>query len=153
MVLPTGVMFLSIVAVAAAALAFVLTMPPQSRPDRAIPVAKPSASALPAPSAAPTLAPKPVIKKGQTFVEVYNNSNVRGLAGKIAKRASDNGWNVVGSDNWYGTVSASTVYAPPRLQPAARALAKDLGVGRVKPAVAPMKFDRLTVVLTGDYRG
>ena len=144
MVLPTGVMFLSIVAVAAAAPAFVLTRPPQSRPDRAIPVAKPSASALPAPSAAPTLAPKPVIKKGQTFVEVYNNSNVRGLAGKIAKRASDNG---------YGTVSASTVYAPPRLQPAARALAKDLGVGRVKPAVAPMKFDRLTVVLTGDYRG
>ena len=152
-VLPTSVMFLSIVAVAAAALAFVLTMQPHSQPDKVIPVAEPTVSIAPAvtPSARPK--PKPALKKGQTFVEVYNNSNIRGLAGKVAKRAGDAGWNVVGSDNWYGTVSASTVYAPPRLQRAARALAKDLGVARVKPAVAPMKFDRLTVVLTGDYRG
>ena len=153
MVLPTSVMFLSIVVVAAAALAFVLTLQPQSQPDKAIPVAEPTVSIAPAvtPTARPK--PKPVVKKGQTFVEVYNNSNIKGLAGKVAKRAGDSGWNVVGSDNWYGTVTASTVYAPQRLQPAARALAKDLGIGRVKPAIAPMKFDRLTVVLTSDYRG
>lgn len=151
MVLPTSVMFVSIIAVAAAALAFVLTMPPHSQPDKAAPVAEPAVVLTPAPTLKPV--PKPKIDKGQTFVEVYNNSNIKGLAGRIAKRAGDSGWNVVGSDNWYGTVSASTVYAPARLQPAARVLARELGVDRIKPAIAPMKFDRLTVVLTADYRG
>jgi hypothetical protein len=32
-------------------------------------------------------------------------------------------------------------------------LARDLGIARVKPSIAPMRNDRLTVILTGDYAG
>jgi len=115
----------------------------------------------PTPSPAPaTVAPKPVLKKkhrtpnvrrGQTYVEVYNNSNVTGLAGSTAKQIADAGWQVVGSDNWYGTIPASTVYYPPRLRAEAKLLAKDIGIHRLHPAIAPMKFDRLTVILTSGY--
>ena len=49
------------------------------------------------------------------------------------------------------TVPASTVYFPPRLQAAAKVLARDLGIRRLKARVAPMRNDRLTVILTSDY--
>ena len=119
--------------------------------------------ASPAPAQAPapaTVAPKPVLKKkhrapdvrrGQTYVEVYNNSNVSGLAGSTAQKIADAGWQVVGSDNWYGTIPASTVYYPARLHREAKLLAKDLGIHRLHPAISPMRFDRLTVILTADY--
>ncbi len=93
----------------------------------------------------------PVVKRGETFVEVFNNSGISGLAGSTAARAQGAGWQVVGSDNWYGTIDASTVYYPAGKLAAAKLLAKDLGVARVKPAIAPMRFDRLTVILTADY--
>ena len=92
---------------------------------------------------------KPAVQRGKVYVEVYNNSGVSGLAGRVAGRASTAGWNVVGSDNWYGTIPASTVYYPQRLKPAAKVLAHDLGVRRMQPAVDPMRLDRLTVILTG----
>ena len=60
------------------------------------------------------------------------------------------GWRVVGSDNWYGTIPASTVYYPAKLERAARALALDLGIRRTARAVDPMRLDRLTVILTAD---
>jgi hypothetical protein len=94
---------------------------------------------------------KPVVHRGQTYVEVFNNSGISGLAGSTAARAQGAGWQVIGSDNWYGTIAASTVYYPPRLKAAAKVLARDLGIGRVKPSIAPMRGDRLTVILTGDY--
>ena len=94
---------------------------------------------------------KPVVRRGQTYVEVYNNSGISGLAGRTAARASGAGWQVVGSDNWYGTIPASTIYFPPRLGEEARILGRDLGIRRLKPAIAPMRFDRLTVILTADY--
>jgi hypothetical protein len=62
------------------------------------------------------------------------------------------GWNVVGSDNWYGTIPATTVYFPPRLAAEAKQLALDLGISRRQPAVDPMRMDRLTVILTADTR-
>lgn len=112
--------------------------------------ANPSATpSQPSPTAKPR--PAPSFKRGEVAVEVYNNSGVHGLAAAVSARARDAGWNVVGSDNWYGTIPASTVYYPARLRSAATALARDLGISRVKPAVAPMRGDRLTVVLTGDY--
>jgi hypothetical protein len=82
---------------------------------------------------------------------VFNNSNIKGLAGKTATRAQRAGWNVVATDNWYGTVDTSTVYFPPRLKAAGTLLAKDLGITRVKPAIEPMRPDRLTVILTADF--
>ena len=102
----------------------------------------------------PTAKPKPTkpaIDKGKVYVEVYNNSGITGLAGRVAATATQAGWKVVGSDNWYGTIPASTVYYPPKLQRAARALALDLGIRRTVPAVDPMKLDRLTVILTSDH--
>ena len=100
------------------------------------------------PSRSPT---KPAIDKGKVYVEVYNNSGVTGLAGEVAASATQAGWKVVGSDNWYGTIPASSVYYPPKLARAARALALDLGIRRTVPAVDPMKLDRLTVILTADH--
>lgn len=94
--------------------------------------------------------PKPV-QRSEVYVEVYNNSNITGLAGSVTARMSGLGWQVVTTDNWYGTIPASTVYYPERLERAADLLSDDLGVERVQPAIAPMSLDRLTVVLTADY--
>ena len=88
----------------------------------------------------------------QAYVEVYNNSSISGLAAQTASELQDAGWNVVGTDNWYGTIDTSTVYFGPKLKAAAELLAQDLDITRVKPAIAPMRPDRLTVILTGEYR-
>ena len=61
-------------------------------------------------------APRPAVRRGETYVEVYNNSGISGLAGRTAGKARGAGWQVVGSDNWYGTIPASTVYFPERLR-------------------------------------
>ncbi len=147
---PSPVVILSIVAVAMAAIAFVATrgQGPAER-EVALPV-----SSSPSVSAAPTIKPdpkkqKPEVDRGAVLVEVYNNSGEQGLAGSVADRAAGIGWQVVGSDNWYGTIPASTVYFPQRLRAEARQLALDLGITRVLPVVEPMRGDRLTVILTG----
>ena len=151
---PSPLVILSIVAVAMAGLAFIATQDKGTVAQPLQTVAEPSPSVTPL--VQPTKKPAPVkrqpqVKRAEIFVEVYNNSGISGLAGTTAKMASGAGWNVVGSDNWYGTIPASTVYYPPRLATAAKALAKDLGISRLQPAVDPMRFDRLTVILTGDY--
>jgi hypothetical protein len=92
---------------------------------------------------------KPTLDRSQVLVDVFNNSQVTGLAAKVASQASKLGWQVVGSDNWYGTIPASTVYYPRQLLRAGHQLALDLGIRRTMPAVAPMRQDRLTVILTG----
>jgi hypothetical protein len=150
------VALLSVAAVVVAGAAFVSTGHDDEPTAAARPVV---ASTTPAPA---TTAPAPVVKKkpvkkkapvrrGGTYVEVYNNSGISGLAGSTAARAQGAGWEVVGSDNWYGTVPASTVYFPARLKAQAALLGKDLGIKRLKPTIAPMRGDRLTVILTRDY--
>jgi len=158
-VLPTRLLALCVSAVAVAALVFVANDPDQTPADRtATPtVSKPSST----PSATPTKealpAKKPVkkkpkkVKRGEVYVVIFNNTRTPGLAGGVAGKAKLAGWNVVGSDNWYGTVDGTSVYFPPRLKDAAKALGKDLGIARVRPAEEPMQFDRLTVILTDDY--
>jgi hypothetical protein len=94
---------------------------------------------------------KTVGRRRGTYGEVYKNSRVSARAGSTAARAQGAGWEVVGSDNWYGTIPASTVYYPARLHAQAKLLGKDLGISRLKPAIAPMRGDRLTVILTSDY--
>ena len=84
----------------------------------------------------------------QAYVEVYNNSAVSGLAAQTASVLQDGGWNVLATDNWYGVIPESTVYYPDGLRGQARLLARDLGIVRMMPAVSPMSFDRLTVILT-----
>jgi cytoskeletal protein RodZ len=86
-------------------------------------------------------------------VEIYNNTQRKGLADSVAGRARQAGWTVAGADNWHGKVAESTVYYPPGMLAAANQLARDLGVGRTKGALDNMKKDRLTVILTSDYTG
>ena len=157
---PSPLALLSAAAVVLAGLAFVNTSGEREQPVATSKPVTAKPSTVP-PRPAPTkTAPRPVIKKkprkpqiqrGDTYVEVYNNSGITGLAGATASKASGAGWQVVGSDNWYGTIPASTVYYPQRLRAEARLLAKDLDIHRLRPAISPMRFDRLTVILTSDY--
>lgn len=84
------------------------------------------------------------------YVEVYNNSAISGLAATRSAQLRDAGWQVVGVDNWRGVIPASTVYYPTGMAEQADRLAQELGISRTHAAVAPMKFDRLTVILTAD---
>ncbi|HSE09829.1 MAG TPA: LytR C-terminal domain-containing protein [Nocardioidaceae bacterium] len=158
--LPSPVTALSLGAVVLAGAAFFATSgnveerPEATRPVTATPTPTPTATASkpvitqkPSPKPKPK---KPTVRRGDVYVEVYNNSGISGLAGDTASKLSGAGWQVVGSDNWYGTIPSSTVYYPQRLAPAAKMLARDLGIKRLKPAISPMRFDRLTVILTGD---
>ena len=150
-VFPSPVVILSVIAVAMAGVAFVVTRdsPPAER--EVTTVAQPEATSTPTPTAAPTPdePKKPEVDRSKVYVVVFNNSNVAGLAGRVAAAAGQIGWQVVGSDNWYGTIPASTVYYPQRLARAGKLLALDLGIQRTAPAVDPMRLDRLTVILTG----
>jgi len=152
--LPSPVVLLSIVAVAMALVAFVVTRGSGDGEERVVPTAAistaPSAAATPSdskPAAPKTHKPAP-IKRGKVYVEVFNNSSVKGLAATVGDKAARAGWNVVGADNWYGSIPATTVYYPQRLKAAAKQLALDLGVHRTALAVDPMKMDRLTLILT-----
>jgi LytR cell envelope-related transcriptional attenuator len=151
---------LCISAVAVAALVFVANDPDKAPTDHAAtpavskPSASPSATVIEKaePAAKPKKKPKPKpVKRGEVYVVVFNNTRVPGLAGGVAGKAKSAGWNVVGSDNWYGTVDGTSVYFPPRLKAAAKELGNDLGINRLRPAEEPMQFDRVTVILTDDY--
>jgi hypothetical protein len=155
-VFPSPVVILSVLAVAMAAVAFVATRgsEPTEREVTTVVQEQPSPSAAGSPSASysPSVKPKPkpTVQRGKVYVEVYNNSGITGLAGQVADRATDIGWQVVGSDNWYGTIPATTVYYPQRLKAAAKKLALDLGIQRTALAVDPMRRDRLTLILTDE---
>ena len=82
------------------------------------------------------------------LVAVYNNTGITGLAAQKAAVLEGAGWKVAATDNWYGSIPADTVYYPPQLHGAAVKLAKVLHITRLRPAVAPMQFDRLTVILS-----
>jgi hypothetical protein len=153
-VFPSPVVMLSIIAVVMAGVAFVATRGEEPTERKVT-----TASQEQTPEAEPTKAPptkqpkkpkKPAFERGETYVVVFNNSGISGLAGRVAGAATDAGWNVVGSDNWYGTIPANTVYYPKPLKAAAEQLALDLGIERTAPAVDPMQLDRLTVILTGE---
>jgi hypothetical protein len=150
-VFPSPVVILSVVAVAMAGIAFVLTR--DSAPDEKeiTTISQPQETPSSTPTARqskPAKPKPPKIDRSKVYVVVFNNSNVQGLAGRVAAEAGQIGWQVVGADNWYGTIPATTVYYPPRLERAGKQLALDLGIQRTAPAVDPMRLDRLTVILT-----
>ncbi len=159
-VFPSPVVMLSIIAVMMAGIAYFATRSDEPTERKVTAVARDDASPgeeqqteTPSPSTSPTAEESkeprtPPVKRGETYVMVYNNSGITGLAGEVASLATDAGWNVVGADNWYGTIPANTVYYPKPLKAAAEQLALDLGVQRTAPAVDPMQLDRLTVILT-----
>jgi len=161
-VAPSRVMLIAVVAVAIAGAAFIATSPqPKQAAQVVASETTPSVSPTPTPPPSPTPTATPtkkphkkkkvVVERGDTIVVVFNNSGITGLASRTSGTAQGAGWNVVGSDNWYGTIPATTVYYPERLHAAAKVLARDLGIRRIKPAIDPMQGDRLTVILTTDY--
>ncbi|MCW2758106.1 MAG: hypothetical protein JWO46_1852 [Nocardioidaceae bacterium] len=129
--------------------------PASSAPATPSPSAEPS-SASASPSASPKPSAKPSatatasgsVDKASTQVAVFNNSRRKGLAQRTAAKVTAAGWKVTGTDNWRGNIPATTVYFPQGMQAAAKALAADLGIDRVKAAQSPMRNDRLTVILT-----
>ena len=149
-VFPSPVVILSVIAVAMAGIAFVATRDGAPEEKQISTISQPETTSSPtaAASTEPAKPKKPKVDRSKVYVVVFNNSNVAGLAGNVAARASQIGWQVVGSDNWYGTIPASTVYYPKRLARAGKLLALDLGIQRTAPAVDPMRLDRLTVILT-----
>ena len=157
---PSPLVMLSVLAVAMASITFVATRdqaPTERRVDTATiasadqtPSAEPSPTTAETPTPEPKPKPKPQVKRGEVYVEVYNNSGIRGLAAATAAKATGVGWAVVGEDNWQGLIPTSTVYFPPRLKAAGKQLALDLGIKRTAPAVGVMKRDRLTIILTAD---
>ena len=151
-VFPSPVMILSILAVAMAGVAWFATRDHEPTERLVTPTAQHSPSAHKSTYHRPKqkhVQHKPAFDRSKVIVQVFNNSSVSGLAGRVATRVAQAGWQVGGSDNWYGTIPASTVYYPPRLERAGRLLALDLGIQRTAPAVDPMRLDRLTVILTG----
>jgi hypothetical protein len=155
--LSSPVALLSAAAVVIAGAAFFATNGEQptvdvAKPVTATPTAPPPSKTAVVPVIKEKKHQKPPVRRAGTYVEVYNNSGISGLAGSTAERASGAGWKVVGSDNWYGTIPASTVYYPARLEPEAKLLGRDLGIRRLRPSISPMRLDRLTVILTADYR-
>lgn len=82
-------------------------------------------------------------------VAVFNNTGTAGLADTMAAEVRAAGWNVTGVGNWRGAIPETTVYYPPGFEEQANTLARDLDFGRVKPSVAPMRSDRLTLILSG----
>ncbi len=151
---PSPLVMLSVIAVAMASITFFATRdeaPTERRVDTAtIASADQSPTAEPTPSATPKPKPEPRVKRAEVYVEVFNNSGIKGLAAGTAAKATQVGWAVVGEDNWYGVIPTTTVYFPPRLKAAGKQLALDLGIKRTAPAVGVMKRDRLTVILTAD---
>ena len=151
-VFPSPVMILSILAVAMAGVAWFATRHDEPTERLVTPTAQHSPSSHASTFQRPKqkhVPQKPAFDRSTVIVQVFNNSSVSGLAGRVATRVAQAGWQVGGSDNWYGTIPASTVYYPPRLTKAGHQLALDLGIHRTMPAVAPMRLDRLTVILTG----
>ncbi|GAA1697382.1 hypothetical protein GCM10009745_49490 [Kribbella yunnanensis] len=134
-----------------------------------VPPRKPTTAPTTAPTTVPTTAPpktvpteptQPPATKPTTIptaarpaAEIYNNTPRKGFAEQVAGRARQSGWTVSGVDNWHGKIVETTVYYPPGMVQAANQLARDLGIGRTKPALDNMKKDRLTVILTSDYTG
>ena len=117
---------------------------PSTAPTTAKPTTKPSTR--PSPTVTKPVAP-PVV---HAPVVVLNETSQRGMAARVAAHLSTLGWNVTGVGNWRGNISESTVYYPPGDLAAARSLAYDLGITRLRPRVAGMLTDRLTAVLTSD---
>lgn len=165
-VLPSPVVLLSVLAVVLAAVAFFATRGDEPT-ERDVSATKAAATPTDDAAASPTdpndpgdtaaepveetPTPKPVVRSNHAVV-VFNNTAITGLAGRVSETVEAAGWKVAAADNWYGTVPATTVYFPQGKKAAARQLALDLGVARIKPAEtdSDMSSTNLTLILTGE---
>jgi hypothetical protein len=163
-VLPSPVVLFSILVLAVAAVAFLVTRDAdtdereitnasqQSTPsDDASDAGDDSSDDSSDATDEPTRKHRHPIQKDQVGVNVFNNTATAGLASEVLAQVDEIGWNGLVADNWYGSVPATTVYYPEGLRREGRQLALDLGIQRVMPADvdSDMSTDNLTVILTG----
>jgi hypothetical protein len=107
-------------------------------------------TATPTPVPTPTPTPTPAVPR--VPVVVLNQTTVRGLAATFREELESGGWTVSGIDDFRGNVPATTVYFPPGLRPAAKALmAQFPQVGRIRPAFPGISPTHLTVILSKDF--
>jgi hypothetical protein len=126
------------------------TAPPTTAPPTTAPRTTPprtTAAATPTRTPAPTSAPPTTGPK--LPVDVFNGSNVTGLARQGATQVRAAGWTVAAVGNWRRTtVTTETVYFGPGDEGSARRLARDLaGAQQVKAALSGMSTSRLTYVV------
>lgn len=135
------------------------TVTPSPTPSAtATPTPSPSVSASPSGSPSPTASSTPTASPSPTTtrippsqlpaVSVLNQSGITGEAARVAAALREQGWRISGIGNWRGSVPSTTVYYPDGEEAAARQLAGDLGVDRIRPRVSDMRPDTLTVVIT-----
>ena len=116
----------------------------------ASPAPTPEPTATPIPTPTPTATPTPDVVK--VPVVVLNQTIVSGLAARFQKELEAGGWAVSDIDDFRGNVPATTVYFPPGLRPAAKALmAQFPQVGRIRPAFPGISTTQLTVILGKDF--
>ncbi|MCL3817711.1 LytR C-terminal domain-containing protein [Aeromicrobium wangtongii] len=118
------------------------TSEPTKKPSK--PAATPKPDQTPKPSQDTPAAPQRTAR-----VSVLNNSGVVGAARAFSAKVAAAGWQISGVGNWTGSIPANTVYYPAGLEDQARLLASEVGIQRIRPSVAPMRMDRLTVILSG----
>lgn len=156
--LPGWIIVLSaLVCVGAASYYVILVVDGSTTTASVKPTITPVATVPTAPAPAPTrqTSPPPSGKiplapvARDILVGVYNNTGTAGLARSAAAKAQSAGWTVSGVGNWRGVISETTVYYPTGFEQQAQTLARDLGVGRVRPLVSPMRSDRLSLILSG----
>jgi hypothetical protein len=82
-------------------------------------------------------------------VSVLNNTTIQGLAATYSAKVRAAGWTDVRIGNWRGSIGGNTVYYPPQFEEQAQLLGDDLGIDRILPSFAPMRTDRLTIILSG----
>lgn len=113
------------------------------------PAPTPSKTTETTPSPTPTKTTEEPEVERDAPVSVLNNTTIQGLAATYSAKVRAAGWANVTIGNWRGSIGGNTVYFPPQLEEQAKLLGDDLGIGRILPSVAPMRTDRLTIILSG----
>lgn len=123
---------------------------PSTSPSGKAPSGKASKTPAPTPTAsASASAPSatPAVARTAT-VSVLNNSGIAGAAKAFSAKVTGKGWTLGGIGNWTGRIDGNTIYYPEGMQAQARLLGQDVAIDRILPAVAPMRMDRLTIILS-----
>jgi hypothetical protein len=114
------------------------------------PTPRPSGRGTAGPTAGPTAVP---VVAPIRPVTVLNNSRIKGLADRSARKFRAGGWPVKGTGNYRGgTIAETTVYYAPGQLGSAQRFARQFDIPRVLPRFSGLPGSGLTVVLTRDYR-
>ena len=125
----------------------VATTPPPSVTTTPTPTPTKTTETTPSPSPTKTT-DEPEVERDAP-VSVLNNTTIQGLAATYSVKVRDAGWSDVRVGNWRGSIAGNTVYFPPQFAEQAKLLGDDLGIDRILPSFAPMRTDRLTIILAG----